>query len=267
MLKTDLQTFKRALLSFGDAERAVRDFLLLCLPGTVIKQHTKGLDEMRTWFAEGCFEHQSQAYPFQVRHFRIALQDMWDKPHFVPESKSDPTRPLRYLKQIMIGLAQKEDQARQASGIQVTPLNPPASGGKSELPADGGKSTIPVSGEQPQKSPRLRGDQGGPLAWCRRFIAQCEAVKTGFNIQPLLGRLRNALQAPELLTPQCVQELRNLLEMLILDYIGQHQADLRAEVEIWFAEHKTEWDPEIYEAAIQEGMRARVRECFALPKI
>ena len=241
-LKQHIAQHRRAMRQLKEQERIARDFLLLCTPQSTIVNHQKAIAEMLRWQEHGSFESQGRTYPFRPQVLKAALLKMYNEPAFTPESTSNPDRPLRYLKKIMVHLIEMQSNQNQAAGVQV----------HSEASTASTMSTPPSTFVE---------------AWCKHALDGLHKVH-GLDVGVLIARVEAMLTDPQQFQDSLPAALEEMLFVQARERLGEKRLSaLRREVESWFAEHKAEWSSTVFEEAVEEGLRARLREYFRLPQL
>lgn len=277
-LKEQIKNHRKNLREFDEYERTIRDFLLLCMPQTVIANHAKAAAEMLSWFEQGQFESQARQYPFPPKLLQTALLKMYEESAFVPESNSNPERPLRYLKKIMVRLIEQQAQSQQAAGVITTPPCPPQGMGTPPCPPQGGNavktSPNPLQRGSSENHP-LRGEGGcgqewvAPLtaAWCKHALDGLRNVN-GLDVRHLIVRVEDIRDNPELFTDDLPQAIETMLLVEAQEAVGRDgMIQLRKEVSSWFVGHENEWTAETLTQTINAALDERLRERFRLPRL
>lgn len=235
--KQQLCEHRNQLRQFKEQERAIRDFLLLCTPQSTIAYHAGAAAEILKWQTNGQFESQGRVYPFRQALLQTALVKMWQEPAFVPESSSNPERPLRYLKKIMVRLLEHQAQQQRTSGVQT--VHP------AQTSSESSASFAQV--------------------WCKHAADDLRKV-SGLDVRHIIQRVEEVQAQPEKFhtdLPVAIEEMLLLEAREALGEIGLQR--LRQEVEAWFENHRQKWTQQTFDNTVEEALRERLRERFRLP--
>lgn len=266
-LKQQLAEHRAQLRQFKEQERSIRDFLLLCTPQSTVAYHAGAAAEILKWQASGQFESQGREYPFRPKLLQAALAKMWEEAAFVPESSSNPERPLRYLKKIMVRLLEQQAQNQKAAGVQINTPLPPS---RREC-AGTGQATppCPPQGETPPNPPQGGNgmEQALTLAWCKHTIDGLHKV-IGLDVRHIIQRVEEVQTKPETFHDDLPPAIEEMLLLEARESLGESGLKhLQQEIELWFAPHKGEWEQTIFANTVAEALRERLRERFRLPRL